>query len=1007
MYDAPSRGTLKDFDSSAMAPSPALVARNLSFVDENVQEKFIKGRIEFFPPSMGADAVTFYHVYFADVDGIAQWSQYSWTLDAPATATEKLHIDTWPMARSPGDDLDLELPSTAVSIVVVSGNAHGEGAKTSIALRDIVRSAPANATFSGDSDAWDGKSWRLFPQQKWRAFMGKCGKTIGNMDKYGKIHGNWKDELLGQIPPSFEDITFSFHIRLESYQRSLIIVSAYDNFEMEEGVIVEFEDLVDDSTFFLLGTRGRSLGEDLPVEPWLRTPEMGWDERQLLWTEAPLATRQTKSGHAQAQRIMSSLLLPLADGAAPTPSAELRKALRLALAEAKRLAAWGWGDKPHAEMGHSKVRDLKLLAQRSLGQGFLKLVTKEGHVLASPGDSLQAAGVQDGDHLTAVAQQVEVAACRGAFALWCHGGNGVVTWGDPCYGGDGSAVRDQLRNVQQIKATHHAFAAVLVDGSVVTWGNRNFGGDCSTVQDQLRNVLQIQATLRAFAAVLADGSVVTWGDPDSGGDCSAVQDRLKNVQKIQATDFAFAAILADGSVVAWGHPDRGGDYSAVQDQLRNVKLVQASHSAFAAILADGSVVAWGDPDCGGDCSASRDQLKNAKQIQVAYKAFAAILADGSVVTWGNRNFGGDSSAVQDQLRNVQQLQASTGGAFAGILADKSVVSWGHPIIGGDYSAVQDQLRNVQQIKATHHAFAAVLADGSVVTWGNRNFGGDCSTVQDQLRNVQQIQATLRAFAAVLADGSVVTWGDPDSGGDCSAVQDRLKNVQKIQATDFAFAAISADGSVVAWGHPDRGGDYSAVQDQLQHYVLHVSLEQTTLMQGERLRCGQAMARVTGKSSRLQQPDEQRSCLLVNFHVVPDAQKALHPKLTQDFLDARYFFYLDDRIEAKVIRLHQGSLKKLDASLKHHLESLAPGTGGAMISEPQQMAPKERHSTPGRGLAISKELPIHPGGRFHRRLPGRPDRPRRRAEVLEALGAKRGGAGRGGSGDSCGCERSIE
>lgn len=45
---------------------------------------------------------------------------------------------------------------------------------------------------------------------------------------------------------------------------------------------MEFEDLVDDSTFFLLGTRsGRSLSEERsePVEPWLRQPEMGWDER--------------------------------------------------------------------------------------------------------------------------------------------------------------------------------------------------------------------------------------------------------------------------------------------------------------------------------------------------------------------------------------------------------------------------------------------------------------------------------------------------------------------------------------------------------------------------------------------------------------------------------------------------------------------------------------------------------------------------------------------------------
>ena len=43
-----------------------------------------------------------------------------------------------------------------------------------------------------------------------------------------------QDELLGRVSPSFEDITFSFHVRLESYQRSLIIVSTYDDFEMEE-----------------------------------------------------------------------------------------------------------------------------------------------------------------------------------------------------------------------------------------------------------------------------------------------------------------------------------------------------------------------------------------------------------------------------------------------------------------------------------------------------------------------------------------------------------------------------------------------------------------------------------------------------------------------------------------------------------------------------------------------------------------------------------------------------
>ena len=106
--------------------------------------------------------------------------------------------------------------------------------------------------------------------------------------------------------------------------------------------------------------------------------------------------------------------------------------------------------------------------------------------------------------------------------------------------------------MQQIQATRGAFAAILADGSVVTWGYARYGGDSSAVRDQLRGVQQIQATNQAFAAILADGSVVTWGDEERGGDCSAVREQLRGVQKIQATNMAFAAILKDGSVVTWG-----------------------------------------------------------------------------------------------------------------------------------------------------------------------------------------------------------------------------------------------------------------------------------------------------------------------------------------------------------------------------------------------------------------------------------------------------------------------
>ena len=203
----------------------------------------------------------------------------------------------------------------------------------------------------------------------------------------------------------------------------------------------------------------------------------------------------------------------------------------------------------------SKVGDLRVLAQKSFQLGFLRLVTANNDML-DPVESLQAAGLQEGDHLTAVAIQVKVAATHAAIALWCCGGNRVVAWGSPNSGGDSSGVKDQLIGVQQVHATHGAFAAILADGSVVTWGGRNSGagsgGDSSGVKDQLKGVQQVHATDSAFAAILADGSVVTWGDRYFGGDSSGVKDQLKGIQQVEGTRTSFVAILADGSVVTWG-----------------------------------------------------------------------------------------------------------------------------------------------------------------------------------------------------------------------------------------------------------------------------------------------------------------------------------------------------------------------------------------------------------------------------------------------------------------------
>ena len=149
----------------------------------------------------------------------------------------------------------------------------------------------------------------------------------------------------------------------------------------------------------------------------------------------------------------------------------------------------------------STVEDLKIMAQKCFGQGFLRLVTAKGKALTNLTQSLLTAGIQEGEHLTAIAQQARLSATEDAFAVWCCGGDRIVTWGDPDHGGDSSAVQDQLKNVQQVHAARFAFAAILADGSVVTWGDPIFGGDSSAVQDQLKTVQHIQATGCAFAAI--------------------------------------------------------------------------------------------------------------------------------------------------------------------------------------------------------------------------------------------------------------------------------------------------------------------------------------------------------------------------------------------------------------------------------------------------------------------------------------------------------------------------
>ena len=282
-----------------------------------------------------------------------------------------------------------------------------------------------------------------------------------------------------------------------------------------------------------------------------------------------------------------------------------------------------------------KVADLKLVAETHFKRGFLKLVAPDGRVL-DPNEELENVRLNEGDYVTAVAMQVKLATTDFAFALWSFGGDKVITWGDPKFGGDSTKIQDRLHSpVQQVQGSNAAFAALLADGTVVTWGDELYGALPWDVEFEalLQNVQELQSTKSAFAAILRDGSVQTWGEVATGGSSSAVKDELNKVCRIESTKRAFAAIREDGRVITWGDPQCGADSKKVETQLRQVQHIGASWAAFAALRVDETVVTWGDDVFGADSTGVQDELHNVQQICSSKAAFAAILRNGTVARW--------------------------------------------------------------------------------------------------------------------------------------------------------------------------------------------------------------------------------------------------------------------------------------------------------------------------------------------------------------------------------------
>ena len=88
----------------------------------------------------------------------------------------------------------------------------------------------------------------------------------------------------------------------------------------------------------------------------------------------------------------------------------------------------------HAELltllPSSTLQELKTAAQQAFGKMHLRLITAKNRVLVNFEQTLEEAEIEDGECLTALVLQPQLAATKIAFALWCHGDSRIVKRGN-------------------------------------------------------------------------------------------------------------------------------------------------------------------------------------------------------------------------------------------------------------------------------------------------------------------------------------------------------------------------------------------------------------------------------------------------------------------------------------------------------------------------------------------------------------------------------------------------
>ncbi len=239
-------------------------------------------------------------------------------------------------------------------------------------------------------------------------------------------------------------------------------------------------------------------------------------------------------------------------------------------------------------------------------------------------NSQQEVDPQTGEETKPQQENSQIFTTKKACAELDEQGN-VTTSGHQYYGGDSTAVEQELHNITDIVSNDWAFAAITQDKRVVTWGYKDFGGDSQSVQEQLTDVFHVASTGFSFAALKNTGQIVTWGDiiyteehigenvtdaekilselnssgglgGNSGEVSQLLQEQEQEVKQIVSTHMAFAAHKVDisngnESIVVWGNHFNGGTFHLGQYYLlEGIASVTYEEESLIIVNVNGDVI---------------------------------------------------------------------------------------------------------------------------------------------------------------------------------------------------------------------------------------------------------------------------------------------------------------------------------------------------------------------------------------------------------------------------------